>query len=231
LSGEPVRPGDPLQLDLLWEVAERPGAPVAVSADFRQGLATISTPPQPVVNSLPASEWEPGMLVRSSHVLHAPRGRGDRRYVVEPRLWVGGKPVTWLPFLSLPVGTVRVVDRPHVEVLPGGTASADVAFGDVARLEGYAIEESGSVPGGVLPVTLFWRAGAETGISYWAFLHLVDESGRTVAQHDSPPAGGTLPTDIWVAGETVADHHEIALPADLAPGAYTLQVGLYDPCG
>jgi len=229
LSGESVRPGDPLQLDLLWEVAERPSAPLAVSADFRQGLSVLSTPPQPAVGSLPAGEWKPGMLLRNRLVLHAPRGSGDRRYLVEPRLWIGGKPATWLPFLSLPVGAVRVVDRPHVEVLPQGIASTDAAFGDVARLEGYDVEAGRGVPGGVLPVTLYWRAGAETGVPYWAFLHLVDGSGRIVAQHDSPPAGGTLPTDIWVTGEVVADRHEIALPPDLAPGSYTLRVGLYRP--
>jgi hypothetical protein len=227
LSGEPVRPGDPVQLDLLWEVARRPDAPLSVSVDFRNGLSTISTPPQAIANG--AADWQPGMLLRTSHVLRAPRGRGDREYLVEPRLWVGGRPAVWLPSLRLPVGAVRVKDRPHDEELPAGVSSADAGFGAVARLEGFTIGTATAKPGGTLPVTLYWRSGAETGDSYWVFLHLVDGSGRIVAQHDGPPAGGALPTDIWDPGEVITDLHEVALPADLVPGMYTLQVGLYLP--
>jgi hypothetical protein len=229
LSNDPVRPGDPVRLDLLWEVAQRPTAPLSVSVDFRDGLSAVSTPPLPLINGASAGDWRPGMLLRSSHILRAPRGRGDKEYLVEPRLWVGDRSAVWLPSLRMPVGAIQVKDRPHAEDLPGGIVGANARFGDVALLEGYTIEASKVKPGGVLPVTLYWRSGAETGASYWVFLHLVDGSGRIVAQHDSSPAGGALPTDIWVPGEVVADRHEIALPPELAQGVYTLQVGLYRP--
>jgi hypothetical protein len=229
LSDVPVRPGDPVQLDLLWEVARHPVGPLSVSVDFWDGLAVQSTLRQPLADAGAADGLEPGMLLRSSLVLPAPRSRGDRRYVVEPRLWVGDEPAVWLPAVRLPVGAIRVVDRPHVEELPEGIAPVDAGFGDVAGLEGYAVEAPGSGARGVLPVTLYWRAGTETDTGYWVFLHLVDGSGRIVAQHDSPPAGGALPTNIWSKGEIIADRHEIALPPDLAPGSYLLQVGLYRP--
>jgi hypothetical protein len=226
LSGEPVRPGDPVQLDLLWEVAEVPIAPVSVSVDLRGGLSVVSLPRRPMDPGA-ASEWVPGMLLRSTYSFRAPRGSGDRTYLVEPRLWAGEAPAAWSLIPRLPVGTLRVKDRPHVDQLPEGITTAGATFGDIARLEGYTIEGSGGEPGGVLPVTLYWRAGAETSDSYWVFLHLVDSSGRIVAQHDSPPAGGALPTEIWVTGEVIADRHEVALPPDLPAGDYTLQVGLY----
>jgi hypothetical protein len=228
LSHDAVRPGDPVQLDLLWEVAERPTASLSVSVDFRNGLSVIATPPQ-LLPGEPESGWQPGMLLRSVLTLGAPRGPGDHTFWVEPRLWVGDKPAAWLPTLRLMVGAIEVKDRPHVASLPGGVTPVAAKFGDVARLEGYSLESSGAGRGGVLPVTLYWRAGAETDVSYSVFLHLVDGTGRLVAQHDSPPASGALPTDIWVSGEVIADRHEIALPPDLAPGSYNLQVGLYRP--
>jgi hypothetical protein len=50
-----------------------------------------------------------------------------------------------------------------------------------------------------------------------------------VAQHDRAPEGGFYPTSQWDVGESVADIYPLALPETLAPGAYRLVVGLYDP--
>ncbi len=41
------------------------------------------------------------------------------------------------------------------------------------------------------------------------------------------PRGGALPTSCWTTGEVVSDTLTIQLPADLTPGTYTLQVGMY----
>ena len=38
---------------------------------------------------------------------------------------------------------------------------------------------------------------------------------------------GRYPTQNWAAGELVRDRHTLTLPADLAPGAYRLIVGVY----
>ena len=44
---------------------------------------------------------------------------------------------------------------------------------------------------------------------------------------DSEPAQGTNPTNLWQTGETIADEHLVDLPADLPPGQYAVEVGLY----
>ncbi len=41
------------------------------------------------------------------------------------------------------------------------------------------------------------------------------------------PRGGTYPTSRWRPGEVVTDPYEITLPADLPPGEYPIEVGLY----
>ena len=48
-----------------------------------------------------------------------------------------------------------------------------------------------------------------------------------LAQGDGPPLGGGYPTDLWVAGDLLADLRRVALPVESSPGRYTLLVGLY----
>ena len=48
-----------------------------------------------------------------------------------------------------------------------------------------------------------------------------------MAQGGNPPRRNTHPTRAWDAGETVADHYEITLPAGLPAGSYQVRVGMY----
>jgi hypothetical protein len=233
LSRLPVRPGDPIQLDLLWEVRDPIREPLTLSVDFwnRSGHAA-STPSQLALSNPPEGGWPPGTLLRASYSLSAPRGWGDQLYLVEPRLQAGGKDLGWWPTGHLPLGIVQVKDRPHNDRVPENALSADASFGNIARLVGYSSSgttyQSTQLPG-YLPLTLFWRPTSETDRSYKVFIHLVDDKGQIVAQHDSIPAGGTLPTSVWLPGEIISDTHKLSLPADLPPGTYTLQIGLYLP--
>ena len=52
-------------------------------------------------------------------------------------------------------------------------------------------------------------------------------AGRVVAGLEAQPLDGRYPTQNWAAGELVRDRHTLTLPADLAPGAYRLIVGVY----
>jgi hypothetical protein len=63
--------------------------------------------------------------------------------------------------------------------------------------------------------------------SYTVFTHLLAPDGSLTGQRDNPPAGGTYPTNLWLAGEVVADVYEIPIRADAAPGAHRLAVGMY----
>lgn len=49
-----------------------------------------------------------------------------------------------------------------------------------------------------------------------------------MAQSDSEPVSGTRPTSSWNAGDVIVDHYALSLPPDLPPGAYTLNIGVYD---
>ena len=226
LSDLPVRPGDPVRLEMVWEVVSPPRGNLQFQVRFwGRGGRGLLTPPQPL--SITAADV--GRVVRTVHDLRAPRGLGDRVYLVEPRVLEDSRWLAWRPTWRWWVGLVRVRDRPHLWGPPDGFARVFATWANVAELTGYRINEDAFRPGGTLRLNLLWRSVAEVNTSYKVFVHVVNASGEIVAQHDSVPAQGALPTDVWVPGEYVKDLHPIVLPADLAPGTYTLRLGLYDP--
>jgi hypothetical protein len=101
---------------------------------------------------------------------------------------------------------------------------------DEASLLGYDVDDAWAMPGGVLLLTLYWQADQRPIFSYKVFAHVTEggDGGRTLAQADSEPGCGELPTNRWVAGDQVVDRHAIFLPADMPPGDYSLQVGVYE---
>jgi hypothetical protein len=81
--------------------------------------------------------------------------------------------------------------------------------------------------GSALPLTLYWSAEQPVHADYTVFVHLLNRAGATVAQRDTGPRNNTAPTGGWRAGQVVVDEADLRLPANLAPGAYTLTIGLY----
>jgi hypothetical protein len=86
-------------------------------------------------------------------------------------------------------------------------------------------------PGQAVHLTLTWRALASPRDSYTVFIHLIDSAGRYITGHDYTPLGGACPTYLWfpkwLPGQTLTDPYRLTLPADLAPGDYWLEVGMY----
>ncbi|NJN96792.1 MAG: DUF2079 domain-containing protein [Anaerolineales bacterium] len=106
---------------------------------------------------------------------------------------------------------------------------AEIRFGPAIRLTGFDLGPANLQPGATLPLLLQWTTDAPLPGNYTVFLHLLADDGRLVAQHDAYPTWLTpQPTSQWPLRQPILDRHELKLPADLAPGRYTLQVGLYD---
>ena len=78
-------------------------------------------------------------------------------------------------------------------------------------------------------MTVVWQALTPIRDDYSVFVHLVNEEGLTIAQADTMPGGGLLPTSQWTPGQTRAERYAVTIPA----AAYTPDrgrwvVGLYD---
>jgi hypothetical protein len=76
-------------------------------------------------------------------------------------------------------------------------------------------------------LTLYWRALTEMDESYTVFVHLLAPDGSMTGRRDSPPAEGTCPTNLWLAGEVVTDVHRVPVRLDAIPAAHWLEVGMY----
>ncbi len=105
---------------------------------------------------------------------------------------------------------------------------------DKVALMGYDLDGTWARPGGVVVLTLHWQAVEVVNLPYKTFVHLVSDGGqgsepKLWAQSDDYPACGTDSTQRWQVGQTVVDRHVIRLPADVPPGDYLLQVGIYEP--
>jgi mannosyltransferase len=103
----------------------------------------------------------------------------------------------------------------------------DAKLGQSAALVGYTLERDSARPGDSVCLTLFWQAVDKMAKSYTVFAHVVDSTGQPVAQTDSPPLGGTAPTDTWQVGATIVDRYAILIKPNTPPGEYELRVGMY----
>lgn len=124
-------------------------------------------------------------------------------------------------------GRVRLATYGLAPLPESPTAALDARFGPAIHLRGYALEGDAFTSGSVLPLTLFWETSAAIPERYKVTVQLLDRAGQLVAQHDTEPGDGLMPTTAWEPGQDVADRYGVPLPADLPPGDYTLIAGLY----
>ncbi|HLB12271.1 MAG TPA: glycosyltransferase family 39 protein [Dehalococcoidia bacterium] len=230
-----VRPGETLSVALYWRVLSRTGSDYSFFSHLLDQGGRMWG--QGDANQYWSSEWRPGDLVLGRYDIavdpQAPAGRlrvevglVDRRDGKRAAVSTGGEAQV------LEAVKVAQVSQPSLETL--GQAQL-LGFGDAIDFLGYSLQKpahSGGLPVRVMPgeplsFAFFWRAKSAPREDYTVFLHLVDESGRLVAQADGQPQGGAFPTSYWEPGEVVADQVQLALPRDVAPGIYKLRMGLY----
>jgi hypothetical protein len=97
------------------------------------------------------------------------------------------------------------------------------------RLLGYTLPSASLRPGEALELTLYWQSIDVTEKDWSVFLHLQDSAGTLVAQRDTYPGLGLLPTSEMQRGRTVADRYILPVPPTAyAPEELRLNIGLYD---
>ena len=132
----------------------------------------------------------------------------------------------WSPAIWLTVGVVTLLGASGITARTWEVSAIDADYGFI-RLEAVR-----SLPplraGEVAPVQLTWLATGP-GEPVSAFVHLVDESGNGLSQHDGPPGGKHTPFPSWIPGLILYSTHNITIPDSLPPGTYRLVAGLYYP--
>jgi hypothetical protein len=99
-------------------------------------------------------------------------------------------------------------------------------FGDQIALIGYDTSRTSARAGDVVELNLYWKALNDLDISYQVFVHLLAADGFPVSQSDKINPG-EFPTRRWPLDKYVLDQHRLLIPAGVAPGEYTVSVGLW----
>jgi hypothetical protein len=223
-GSDSIKAGESGYLTLVWKAtAPRPnvsrvrveliGADSKVAETRDLPLATPAYPP---------AAWQVGDVVREQYRLptSARLPPGNYRLAITPLL--DGAGATPLGLLAIAPGEAPAPESPPRYAL-------DATLGNAVALEGYELDTESGSTGATLQLTLHWKDLAPLDNDFTVFVHVLDASQKVVAQRDQPPDGGKRPTSAWFPGDVIADRYTLALPGNLPPGDYPIEVGMYNP--
>ncbi|HEX5414930.1 MAG TPA: glycosyltransferase family 39 protein, partial [Chloroflexota bacterium] len=210
--------GERRDIALLWQSNRKLSADVPRVVEFLNAAgAVVAATSGPILPEYPTSRWQPGVPISEHLGIVIPVALPSGSYTV--RLTIGGQ--------SIPLGTIGVSSPTRVMAAPPVGQSVGVPIGSFATLFGVTAPRS-EVTGNNLNLKVVWQARGTADRSYTVFVHLLDPTGKIVAQVDQAPGNGQRPTTTWAPGEFVEDTYTLAIPTDAPAGPYTIEVGLYD---
>ena len=185
----------------------------------------------------PPNPWPPKLVTREPGVtfdlrISLPEGleREQLRYRI-------GITDSSLRNLAITEGRPDLVGRKEVaagslivrgaEPPPPSTNPVSVRFADGLELLGFDPPQLDRA-GATVQLRTLWTKRSEGNRAYTQFYHVLDETGRLVAQQDQLHKKGRYPTSVWSIGELVPETVQIVLPPGSAPGTYKIATGLYD---
>ncbi len=225
-----------LHLTLAWRALQQTetdySLAVQVFAPRRRLLGEVQT--FPGRGALATSTWQPGTLFTQDVAVRLD-SRGDPPFLAWlelsffDRLDVG-RPIAVYDAQGNQLNHGALPARIKVRGAPAeqpALRQEDLWFGPAIRLvdgqAALAAEEEGTQ----LALELRWVAASRPEADYTISLQLRDKQDRIIAQVDTQPRKGTLPTLYWEPGEVIPDRYELPLPASLPPDTYTLYLCVY----
>lgn len=157
------------------------------------------------------NESDPESIVETWLDQHAFRGldswQGNMRFVTYTR----PSRLTCQPF-SLPLTFVNKDGMDQIQLLEQCQPAfpQQIAAGQVAL------------------IGLQWQIDEPITKRYKVTLQLLNTRQQVIAQRDSEPVGGSLPTDAWQPHTVISDNHGIVLPPGTPPSIYRLILALYE---
>lgn len=102
-------------------------------------------------------------------------------------------------------------------------------FDDIIALRGYHLHNNTVQPGQTVNITLYWQAIQPTQQNASIFIHVLGHNERIVAQRDTFPARGLVPTTRLTPGMMWYEHYQIKIPElALTPDQFSIALGVYD---
>ncbi len=222
-----AQPGDRLRLALEWQAGQEKQAEVSLAFDLLDAAGQthrVGASPTPS-GDFALSRWQPGQSVLGQYWLDIPPAAAPGPAWLLGRLSEAGDTETGGTF---PIAAVEILPTernftppPAMDIPVQANFSGQAALLGVDCPAGCAAAARES-----LPLTRYWPAGAgRVAAADTGFVDLLgqNETVRLNADH-APPK----PTQGWVPGEIITDPVTLTLPIDLPPGAYALEIGLYN---
>jgi hypothetical protein len=99
------------------------------------------------------------------------------------------------------------------------------------ELLAYELDAERGEPGGMVPVTFYWRLRESVDENYSLYIHLLGRDGEIVNRIDSYPGRGLIPTSAWEPGVILQDRYDVPIPEDVQTPVLTrLRIGWwYEP--
>ena len=250
-----VGQGKGFAVKMLWQTLQTPADhyTLRIEAVDAEGNLVRAAERQPVDGLAPTTTWQRGQFIRDQVDLVLPASAPVGPQALQIRLsWLRPDGSTlsvrrwWVPTgEQLTLDSLDVTEKEdRVFAVPDIPYAAEANLENKVRLLGYRQVDSEENSGLQLSQTgcaanaeactllleFYWQGISEMDQLYFVFIHVVDDQGQIVAQHDRAPGKrGKQPTTSWLPQEIVADPVELSLPPDLSPGQYTLRLGMYLP--
>jgi hypothetical protein len=232
-----VQPGDELDVTLYWQALKpldkNHSAFIKVYGKGDVPVHELDT--YPGGGMLQTTLWQPGDVIADRYRLRIEDTMTNTQLMpTELRLDVGFYDFTTKDELATLDGAGNPTGRQRYPAagmnVPPPTPNFSLAERfEKAKLTGVRAEQNG----GEVRLTLDWLATDDFTEDYTTFVQLFDASGAQLApQGDDRALNGNFSPRWWRAGDLILnDVYTIKLPADIAPGNYTIKFGLYNKDG
>jgi len=222
-------PGEALWVTLYWQAIDETTHDYVIALrmlDQHGGEIPLGLG-RPVRSSFPTQTWPANASVRDPWRVSLPPDLAPGEYQLTLSLFDAADSTEQA---QARLGTMDVVARRVSFEAPPMQFQTNLPFGDVATLLGYSLSGDMLSDSARLRVTLYWRALRATDEPYMVSVRLVDPYGLVLAEQQSQPAGGAVPTTGWQADEVVTDLRQMDITMDEAV-LMSLEVRLLDAGG
>ncbi len=222
-GSEEVTAGESGYLTLVWRalIPRPPVSQVRIQLIAADGSVAERRELPLATADYPPARWNAGDILREQYRLPiaAHLRPGSYRLTIEPLMGTGQ---------TSTIGSLVV--KPGHEPAVVATPQHPLAFtlGDAIALDGFDLDSTQVRPGSAINLALHWGDLRNVDVDYTVFVHVLDASEKVVAQRDQQPADGRRPTSSWFPGDEILDRYTLTLPANLAPGEYPVEVGMYN---
>lgn len=183
--------------------------------------------------ALQTLRWLPDSLLQGSKPGEWSRpGSSERTYRFDKTLAIGiGGTLIALSVLTPPFFILPVY-LPYLPIVTADPSQVPIShrleasFAPGLDFEGYDLERSQIETGEVLPVTLYWYAGARQERDYLVKICLRDDAGEVAICRQGHPVDGRYPVRAWEVGYLIRDELYLPTPYCLPPGNYELTLSV-----